>query len=330
MNRTFLILGIVAILAAASLLVVGSNPPAHIEATKIRVGYLPLIHGLPLYYATEKEYFKDAGLDVELIKFESPNQIIDALLQNNLDLGSTSTPLGITGIADYKNPGKLKIYAASGGDLDNPAEILLVSPDSNISSIGDLKGKKLGILGSSIQWRTIVRYMLDRNDLEMDKDVIIVELAPSLQVQALASKQIDALLALEPIATIAKEKGVGKESIRGPVEKIISNPFYGGAGVITEKFASENPNTTIKIIGIIARSIKEIDKNPEAAKPYLKGYTSLTDDLVNKVPIAIIKMCESLTEDDVNSIQKFYDIFTLYKVVDGKIDFNKISFCRAG
>lgn len=299
------------------------------ETNKVRVGNLPVVHGLPFYYAIEKGYFKEAGIDVELIKFESPNQIIDALLQDNIDFSSTSGALGIAGVADFKNPGKIKIYAASGGDLNNPNEILLVTPDSNITSIGDLKGKKLGILGGSIQWRTIARHMLSKNGLEMDKDVIVVELAPSLQVQALASKQIDALLALEPIATIAKENGVGKELISAPVERIIANPFYPGAGLVRTKFAEENPATTSKVMEIIRRSIKEIDENPDNARQYLKVYTPLTDNIITKVPLAKIRMCEDLTQNDVESIQKFYDIFTLYKVVDGKIDFSKLSFCRA-
>ena len=81
----------------------------------------------------------------------------------------------------------------------------------------------------------------------MDKDVIIVELAPALQVQALASKQIDALLALEPMSTVAKKKGAGKVIVEAPVEKVIANPFYGGAGVITTKFVHDYPKTAEKV-----------------------------------------------------------------------------------
>jgi len=298
------------------------------EITKIRIGNLPIVQGLPLYYAVEKGYFKEAGIDVEIVAFQSPNQIIDALMQGNLDFGSPSTALGIIGIANYKNPGKLKIYSVSGGDLDNPNEILFVSSESNITSIKELKGKKLGILGGSIQWRTIARYILAENGLEMDKDVIIVELAPGLQVEALASKQIDALLALEPIITIVKEKGIGKELIRAPVERTISNPFYGGAGAVSTEFAKENPKTTAKVIDIFNRAIKEINENPDNSRQYLKNYTSLNDDTISKVTLNIFKTCEDLTKNDINSIEKFYNIFTIYKVVDGNIDFNSSLICR--
>jgi NitT/TauT family transport system substrate-binding protein len=177
------------------------------ENTKVRIGYLPIVQGLPLYMAIEKGYFKDSGIDVEAIKFDSPNQIVDALMQNNLDFGSPidnsddyitsksefsnktiskkgdlikeivySTALGITGVADYKNPGKLKIYAVAGGTEEVPNENLMVPIDSNLTSIKDLKGKKLGILAGTIQWRTITREVLAQNGLDMDKDVTIVEL----------------------------------------------------------------------------------------------------------------------------------------------------------
>jgi ABC-type nitrate/sulfonate/bicarbonate transport system substrate-binding protein len=51
-----------------------------------------------------------------------------------------------------------------------------------------------------------VRALFAKEGIDIDKDLTVVELAPGLQVQALASKQIDALLALEPMSTIALQK----------------------------------------------------------------------------------------------------------------------------
>ncbi|HIH47711.1 TPA: ABC transporter substrate-binding protein, partial [Candidatus Woesearchaeota archaeon] len=159
-----MILGILVVIGAGlavTLIVTSDNQPAQGEredpGRAIRIGDLPVVHGLPLYVALEKGYFEQEGLQVERVRFDAPNQIIDALLQDKIDLGSPSLALGITGIANSKNPGKLKIYAVSGGSDANPNENLLVPLDSTINSIEDLKGKKLGILGGTIQWRTITR-----------------------------------------------------------------------------------------------------------------------------------------------------------------------------
>lgn len=331
MKKIFWIIGIIIIFVTVSLTVSNSIIGFTVrdrEAVKVRMGNLPVINGLPLYYALEKGYFKEAGIELELTKFESPNQIIDALLQDRIDFSSTSGAMGITGVADYKNPGKLKIYAATGGSIETPNEILLIPVDSNLTSIQDLRGKKLGILGGTIQWRTITRHVLAENGMDMDKDVTIVELAPSFQIQALASKQINALLALEPIPTVIKEKNIGKELIRGPAELTIANPLYVGAGIVRVGFAQENPETTQKVLEIFRKAIKDINEDPDSARQYLKGYTPLDDSTISKAPLPLMKMCEDLTKNDAEAIEKFYDIFTLYKVVDGDIDFRNLAFCR--
>ena len=297
------------------------------EAKVIRIGDLPVVQGLPLYVAIEKGYFKDAGINVERIKFEAPNQIVDALLQDKIDFGSPSIALGITGIAVFKNPGKLKIYAVSGGRIENPNENLLVHKNSDVKSWEELKGKKLGILGGSIQWRTITRELLNKHGLEMDKDITVVELSPALQVQALGSRQIDALLALEPMSTVAIEQGIGKIIETAPVEKEISNPFYGGAGVVRTQFAKENPETTENVIKIFEKAMNEINENPNMYKIYLKGNTPLNEGIIPKVPIVDFKSCGELSEEDLYAIQKFYDIFTKYKVIDGRISPKNILYC---
>lgn len=316
------------LLAVFLLLGCVSHPPsANAEAKKVRIGDVPLINYAPFYMALEKGYFKEAGVEVERVKFESPNQITDALMQGQIDFGGMGMPLGIIGISDYKNPGKIKVFAVSGGTKKAPNESLVVRADSNISSIRGLKGKKLGVL-VGIQWRTIATHLLSLNGLEADKDVALVELAAGLQVPALAAKQIDALLALEPMPTMAVAKGIGKVVVPGPAEQAIADPFYAGAGAVNAKFAAENPETTKKVIEVLERAAKEINENPGVARQYLKGYTPLTEDLILKTPVPVYKFCQNLDEKDMESIQNFLDIFTTYGAIQDRINPNSILYCK--
>lgn len=189
--------------------------------TKIRIAYLPNIHALPFYLALEKGYFKNEGLDVEPVKFEAPNQIIDALLSNQVGVAAPGAATGITAVSQSKKPDSIKIYSVQGGTETLKNEALVVKIDSSITSFADLKGKKLGIL-PGIQWQTIARHILGKNGLESGKDVTVVDLAIPLQVPALASGQIDALLAIEPSPTIAVAKGIGKIVEQSPAVKYIA------------------------------------------------------------------------------------------------------------
>jgi len=303
-----------------------NNQP--LETTKVKIAYLSVVNTLPMALAIEKGYFKDAGLDVEAIKFEAPNQIVDAIMQDKIDfIASAVTAVGA--IADSKNPGKMKIFSVSGGTSDVPNEDLLVAASSTISSYKDLKGKKIAIMAGSIQWKIAAKDILAKNGLDMDKDVTIVELANGLQLQALATKQVDALLlALEPLPTIGVSSGVARILVKGPAENLIADPFYPGAGWVNTNFAKENPRTTKLVISILDKATKEIVNNPEASRAYLKGYTTLTDELISKVPLTIFKSCEDLTVKDKVALQDFLDIYTTYKVVDSKINLENLLYCK--
>ncbi|MDP2024343.1 MAG: ABC transporter substrate-binding protein, partial [Hydrogenophaga sp.] len=52
---------------------------------KIRIGYWPIAAGLPFYSAIELGYFKEAGLDVEALKFAGAQQVMEAVLSGRAD-----------------------------------------------------------------------------------------------------------------------------------------------------------------------------------------------------------------------------------------------------
>lgn len=296
------------------------------ETAHVRIAYLPVLQGLPVYLAQEKGYSKSAGFDVELVKFEAPNQIIDALLSGQIDMTAPSAAMGIAGVASFKNPGKLQIYAASGGDMQIQNDAIMVQASSTMRMLADLHGKKFGILAGSIQWRTIAREILSQNNLDPKKDVTLVELPLGLQVQALAQGQVDAVLALEPIATLMKGKGIGRTLAPNAGATYVANPLYAGAGILRTEFAQQNPKTAEKILSIISRAMQEIATDPTSARQYLKGYTPLTDDLIAAVPLPRFVMYDHMTAADKVAVQKFYDIFTKWGVVSGNIDFHSLLY----
>lgn len=296
---------------------------------KVKIAYLASsAQALPLFLAINKGYFSQTGLEVEPVKFEAPNQIIDALISGNVDFGSPSTAMGITAISQAKNPNTLKIFALNGGtEPNNIDNVLLVKNDSAISKINDLQGKKLGIL-PGIQFRTIAQHILTTEGLAMDKDVTIVELAIPLQLQALMTGQVDAVLTLEPVKTIGKSQNVVKDLVLAPMDKYIADPWYGGGGVVSVKFAQANPNATKKIISVFNKATKEINSNPDAARQYLKSYTPLNDEQIKVMPLPIWKMYTDFTESDISALQKFFDIFAQYKVIDNKVDARKMIYAN--
>lgn len=300
-------------------------PTAAAETTKVKIAYLPVVQALPLFVAIERSYFKEAGLEVEPIKFEVPNQIIDALLAGNVDF-AISAATGITAVSQFKNPGTLKIFALSGSlapkHLDHT---FLIKRDSTISSIKDLRGKKLATL-PGIQWRTIATHILKSNGLDVDKDVQLVQIAMPLHLQTLASGQVDALLTLEPIATIGRLQKITKTLFAGPGTKYIANPFYAGCGDVSTQFSEKNPKTTALVIAAFKKAIHDTNKNSNQTRPVLKEFTPLNGELIQKVPYPVFKIYSDFKTSDIQAVQKFADIFTRYGVIDGRVDARKLIY----
>lgn len=307
-----------------------NNPSSAVERKKemttVRITTMPVVQGLPFYLAKEKGYFEEVGIDAEFVKFEAPNQIIDALLQGRVDITPPSAATGVVGIADSKNPRKLLIYSVGGGDDVVQNDALLVGNDSPLQSFQDLNGKSIGIVAGSVQWDAIARDILAKHDLIVGKNVTLVELPLGLQLQALAAGQVDALITVEPIPTVVKAKGIGKEMVDHLTTKSISNPFYSGVGVIRKDFAMENPEVAQKVLEVFGRAVAEINDNPDAARQYLKGYTALDDDMIKIVPISRFRMYSALDENDITATQTFLDIFTTRNIVKEHLDFRKLLY----
>ena len=80
MNKNTFLIGRRQALQAGLMTAASSLLPsfAYGSENKILIGYWPIASGLPFYVALEKGYFKEVGLNVEGVKFASPNQIAEA------------------------------------------------------------------------------------------------------------------------------------------------------------------------------------------------------------------------------------------------------------
>lgn len=58
------------------------------ELTKIRVGTQPTTIGVPAQYALEKGYFKEEGLDVDLVLFPTGAPLNEAIAAGELDVAA--------------------------------------------------------------------------------------------------------------------------------------------------------------------------------------------------------------------------------------------------
>lgn len=89
-----------------------TQPPPTLERVSLKVGVLPFLSHAPLYIAQQEGFFEALGLDVELVPFRLPTDLIPLLLTGDLDAGVVSvTPSVLNAIS---GGGQIKYVANKG------------------------------------------------------------------------------------------------------------------------------------------------------------------------------------------------------------------------
>lgn len=307
------------VLAAPAIVRAQSGP-------KIRIGYWPVAAGLPFFAAIEKGYFKEAGLDVEALKFAGAQQVMEAMLSGRSDGSSNGTGSGNLGVGELASPGLFKIIATNPSNAKYVLDEFLVPKDSPVKSIAELKGKRVAS-GPGIQNKVLATVVLERAGAT---GATVMELPIGQHVAALAAGQVDAVYTLEPTGTVGRLNGTTRMLEAGVIAKYILGdaqaPWHGGSATLTTEFIKKYPAEAKKYIAAYAKGIELVRTKPDEARQYLKGYTAIEGPLTGEVPLASYMLYNEFKPADIAAFQKFFDLFTEKGVFEKKLDVASMLF----
>ena len=154
MKRIVSIVGVLVLLATLS---------AQAQApTKVKVGVLKLTSSAVVFLGVEKGYFKEFGVEPELVYFQAAQPIAVALASGDIEVGATGLTAGLFNIV--AGGVRIWIVADKGREWpDHNLTALLVRKDlyaAGARTMRDLKGKRIGItqVGSTFHYN-IGRYL---------------------------------------------------------------------------------------------------------------------------------------------------------------------------
>lgn len=277
------------------------------DSEQVVIGYPYLRIALPVIVAYNNGFFKEEGLDVTLKPYETAQPMMDALVSGKIDLGGfCALPITFGAMARSKIP--LLFLGGMYEDDSHPISLLLVKDTNEIKTISDLKEKKIGILPTRA-YEVWIEEILKANDIKPE-DVIIRQVKPNLQADALFNGSIDALFTNDPAATITLSKGYGikltNEALVPKTTKI--DPFYFGSFNIRKDYADKNPEIVEKVANALDKAILLINSNPEidtimSLKNYLpEAYRSI----VKNFPNSYFKTTNEVTDENLNQMKQFY------------------------
>ncbi len=286
------------------------NTATHLNiATQPAPGYLPIQVAWDNGWV--EEALKEAGysdVEVTFTEFESGPPENESFAAGQQDIGVMGNVPSILG----KASGQDRVYIGI-SENGEKTEAVIVPADSDISSVADLKGKKVGLVVGSI-CENLLYNLLKEEGLSID-DVELINLATSEQQAALESKQVDAVATWQP--TIAKLTADGQNVILADGSNgvfLAENTIFGN-----REYVEQNPEIVQIFIQQYARAAYEVANNKEEyAEKYADKY-GLTSDLLYEAlkdanfPIVI-------TEADINDLQGTADF--LYETGKANVQVN--------
>jgi len=260
----------------------------------LRVGYLlGDLHHLPLFVALDQGFFKDEGIDVQIVgPFDAGPAEMDALASNQLDMGYVGLAPAVLAAAR-----KVELSIISGVNQEGSG----LAVEKNINSVADLKSKKVATPApGSIQY-VMMGMLLSNNKMTFqDLDLFPGTIKPPDMPGALQTGRISGYFVWEPYVAKSVVSGTGKVLI----ESKDIWPGHPCCVVVTRNdFASKNANTVATVLRVHQRAIKFIADNPAEAKIIAAKFTKLDAATIDEAFKRVI-YTSTLNKDDVKRFMK--------------------------
>lgn len=251
------------ILAAAAAAAATSFAPSVFAAgksVKIAVGGKALYYYLPISIAESLGYFKDEGLDVEIIDFQGGSKSLQAVVGGSADVVSGAFEHTLAMQARGQS---LQAFVLQGRA---PQCVFAVSKKTmpDYKDLKDLKGKKIGVTAPGSSSHAIAIFILSTAGLKPSDVSFIGVGSSSAAVAAMRSGQIDAFVNLDPvIATLEKDdiiRIVEDTRIVEESDKLFGGPMVAGCLYAPTRFIKENPDIVQGLTNAVVRADRWLAK----------------------------------------------------------------------
>ena len=186
----------------------------------------------------------------------APTEVVPLLATGETDIAAVPTNLAAT--LYKKTNGNVKMLA-----VNTLGVLHILEKGETVNSVADLKGKTLYTSGQGSNPEYILRYVLEKNGLDPDKDLKIEFVASNDEITAaVLSGKADLVMIAEPAATTVLKKAEGFRralDISAEWDKVCETPLMMGCVVVRADFLSEHEDAVKAFMKEYEKSIKACD-----------------------------------------------------------------------
>ncbi|HEX9446180.1 MAG TPA: ABC transporter substrate-binding protein [Candidatus Binatia bacterium] len=211
---------------------------------------------MPYYVARERGFFRDEGLEAEIVLVRS-SLSVQALLAGSIDFG-TATGTAVSAIV---NGADVRVVLAMS---DKPSFDLIAHPA--IRTIPELRGRKIGYGGIGGLSEIIIRQILAAHQVPLDQATFLALNASDLTYPSLKAGVIDAAMLQIPPTFLAQDEGYRKLAAGADYYRVVQ-----GGLTTTRTALSERPELAVKTIRAALRAVRLIKSDRSYALQFMKG-----------------------------------------------------------
>jgi NitT/TauT family transport system substrate-binding protein len=261
--------------------------PGRAAAQKLVVGWSAVSAlNSPFWVMKDAGFFKEEGLDTDLIYIPSSSTMAQAQLAGEVSVSTANSQVVVD--ADLQG-GNL---VAMGAVINKVAFYVMAPPE--ITSISQLKGKPVGVTRFGASTDFAMRMLLQKYGLQPIRDVPIIQIGGMPEIAAALSKRsIYAAPMSYPMAYVAEQAGM-KVLVNLAKENI---PFVH-VGITTSRSFMANHRAQAKaFLRAYGRAVRFMHTNKEDFKKIITRYSGIKDpgmldgsvqyayDFVEKIPL---------------------------------------------
>ena len=245
------------------------------STAKATVGTLATEDILPYWVAADQGLFADAGIEADIVEFQSATELIAGVASGEVDLAMTDIMVSASMVASGVDI-KLK-WVTLGATADQGRFGIMVGPNSDVQALGDLANVPIGV-GSN----TILEYVMDNlmKAAGVPDDQIVVEEIQKLPVryQAMASGEVAAAALPGSLLALGEANGCRTIADDSTGENLSTSVMVAQTAVGADMIAA--------LEGVWNQAVGLINADPEAYRATLVSNANLSESVASTYPIS--------------------------------------------
>jgi sulfonate transport system substrate-binding protein len=284
-------------LGSAAVAALSSRADAETSVKEIRIGYQKNgVLVIARQQANLENHFKPLGVEVKWVEFSSGPPMMEAMNVGSIDYGAVGDSPPVFAQA----AGAAIVYAAAQPVINGSG--ILVPQNSAITTITDLKGKRVGFTKGSSAHNVVIQ-TLEKAGLTYD-DITPVYLTPPDAGPAFGNGSIDAWAIWDPYFAIGETKQNGRILVNTR-EITKTNSFY----IANRAFANNHGRVLQQIVDVTSTTAVWAQAHPDDVAKSLAAVTGVPLDIQTIAAKRAGFSVSPITEDIIATQQGVADRF---------------------